>query len=87
MSATDLSRIARAAELRKQAERYRYLASCIGDERAIEIIERMSRDYVDGGRKRSGNLGNPRGVTSLDIHDQTLLVCWLSWPFSSRVIH
>jgi hypothetical protein len=44
MSAPDLSRSTTANELREQAKRYRDLALCIGDRRAIEIIERTARE-------------------------------------------
>lgn len=43
MSTRDLARIVTAHELRQQAERYRYLALCIGDQPAVMVIERMSR--------------------------------------------
>jgi hypothetical protein len=40
---TGLSRISTADELREQAKRYRDLALCIDDQRAIEIIESTAR--------------------------------------------
>jgi hypothetical protein len=44
MSDWTAKRIAKAQHLRQKAERFRYLATCITDERAIEIIEGMGRE-------------------------------------------
>ena len=44
MSALDQRRIGTAYELRKRAEGYRHLARFIGDERALGIIHRLSRE-------------------------------------------
>ncbi len=44
MELTDFERMNKAHECRKMAKRYRYLATCIGDEKAIEALEAMSRE-------------------------------------------
>lgn len=44
MAETDFQRMIRAEELRKKAERYRYLTGCTRDETTVEILKKMSRD-------------------------------------------
>jgi hypothetical protein len=44
MSVKDLTRARIAHELRRKAERYRSLACGVNDERALEIIQTMSRE-------------------------------------------
>jgi hypothetical protein len=36
--------LAKAAELRERAARYRYLAGCTTDETSIEVLKTMSRE-------------------------------------------
>jgi hypothetical protein len=65
MSATDLARIRTAQELRKKAERYRHLARCIDDRRAMQIIQTMSCELDERARKIESEVANGDGRKSI----------------------
>jgi hypothetical protein len=44
MSGSSAKRATRVNDLRLQAERYRYLATSVGDEHAREVLKTMSRE-------------------------------------------